>query len=128
MPIRTKKKRNFITSVKDCFNGLEFVIVNEDNFKREILLAIIALLMCFFLKASTWEFIIVILVISLVFLAEIINTAIEKTVDLYTSKYNETARIAKDVSAFAVFMMSAFALVIGIIIFIPKILNLIGGK
>jgi len=128
MPLRSKDKRNFKTSLKDCFNGLEFVITNEDNFKREIILGMIALVMCLLLKVSTIEFIIVIIVISLVLVCEVINTAIEKTVDLCTKEYNETARIAKDVSAFAVLTMSVFSLVIGIIIFMPKIITLIGGK
>ena len=49
---RVKKKRDFITSFKDCLNGLSFVVVNEDNFKREIILGILALLFCVILKVS----------------------------------------------------------------------------
>lgn len=128
MSLRSKSKRRFINSLKDCFHGLEFVIVNEDNFKREIIMGVIALILCFFLKVSIIEFIIVLIVIALVLVSEIINTAIEKTVDLCTSHYNETAKIAKDVSAFAVITMCFFAVIIGIIIFVPKILTLLGGK
>lgn len=128
MPLRSKDKRNFIDSLKDCIHGLEFVITNEDNFKREILFGIIALILSYILKISTIEFMIVIIVIALVLICEIFNTAIEKTVDLCTKEYNETAKIAKDVSAFAVLTMSIFSVVIGIIIFGSKILTLIGGK
>lgn len=120
-------KRTFITSVKDCINGLNFIIISEHNFKREIVLAIIALIASYILKVSKIEFIIILLVIALVIVSEIFNTAIEKTVDLCTREYNEVARIAKDVSAFAVFTMCFFALIIGLIIFLPKIINLIGG-
>ena len=83
--------------------------------------------MCFILKVSKLEFIIVLVVIALVLISEVINTAIEKTVDLYTTKYNETAKIAKDVSAFSVLLTSIFALVIGLLIFGEKIITLIGG-
>lgn len=127
MPFRRKEKRTFIDSVKDCINGLDFIITNENNFKREIILAMIALILCFILKVSKIEFIIILLVIALVIVSEIFNTAIEKTVDLYTKEYNKTAKIAKDVSALAVLTMCMFALIIGIIIFIPKIILLLGG-
>ena len=122
-----KNKRTFITSVKDCINGLNFIIISEHNFKREIMLAMLALIASYILKVSRIEFIIILLSIALVIVSEIFNTAIEKTVDLCTREYNEIARIAKDVSAFAVFTMCFFALIIGIIIFIPKIIYLIGG-
>ena len=121
-----KKKRTFLDSLKDCLNGLSFIMISEHNFKREILLAVIALLAAYFLKVSKIEFIIILIVIALVIVSEIFNTAIEKVVDLYTREYNEIARIAKDVSAFAVLTMCAFALAVGIIIFVPKIIVLIG--
>lgn len=127
MRSRSKDKRNFVTSFKDCLHGFEFVIVNEDNFKREIILGIIALILSFILKVSAIEFIIILFTIALVLICEVINTAIEKTVDLYTREYNETAKIAKDVSAFSVLLTCFFAVVIGIVIFIPKIINLLGG-
>lgn len=127
MPTRSKDKRSFLTSFMDCINGLGFVITNEKNFRREIIIGIITLILSYILKISQTEYIIVLIMIALVLTSEVINTAIEKTVDLYTNKYNETAKIAKDVSAFAVLLMSIFALIIGIIIFGSKIINIIGG-
>jgi len=126
MKSKNNIKRNFITSVKDCFNGLSFIMLNENNFKREIILAILTLIASAVLKVSRIEFIIIVLVIALVIVCEIFNTAIEKTVDLYTKEYNETAKIAKDVSASAVFTMCFFAVIVGVIIFVPKIIELIG--
>lgn len=127
MPTKSKDKRTFFTSFKDCLHGLEYVIANENNFKREIILGIIALILCYILKVSQLEFIIVLILIALVLTSEVINTAIERTVDLYTTKYNTTAKNAKDVSAFAVLQISFFSLVIGIIIFGSKIITFIGG-
>ena len=127
MPTRSQDKRSFLTSFMDCINGLEFVITNEENFRREIIIGIITIILSYILKISQTEYIIVLIMIALVLTSEVINTAIEKTVDLYTNKYNETAKIAKDVSAFAVLLMSIFALIIGIIIFGSKIKNIIGG-
>ena len=50
-----------------------------------------------------------------------------KSIDLVTKEYHERARIAKDVSAGSVLVTSTFALIIGIIIFMPKIITLLGG-
>ncbi len=126
MTLKNKKKRTFIDSLKDCLNGLSFIMISEHNFKREILLAVITLIASYILKISKIEFIIILIIIALVIVSEIFNTAIEKVVDLYTREYNEIARIAKDVSAFAVLTMCIFALAVGIIIFVPKIMVLMG--
>lgn len=126
MDFKRNKKRTFVDSLKDSINGLGFVMIGESNFKREIILAIITLAACYFLEVSKIEFIIIVIVIALVIVSEIFNTAIEKTVDLCTREYNETARIAKDVSAAAVLTMCCFAVCVGVIIFVPKIIELIG--
>lgn len=121
MPLKSQDKKSFKKSIGYCLSGLSYAISNENNLKREIVLGIIALIAGVILKISVTEFLIVIIMISLVLTTEIINTAIERCVDLYTTKYNEMARIAKDVSAGAVLVMAFFSLVVGIIIFVPKI-------
>lgn len=127
MSLKSKDKRTFKGSVKNCLDGISYVTKNEKNFKREIALGIIALILSYILKIDKIEFIIVLTMICLVLTAEIINTAIERTVDLVTKEYHELARIAKDVSAGSVLVTSIFSLIIGIIIFIPKIITLLGG-
>lgn len=127
MSLKSKDKRTFKGSVKNCLDGISYVTKNEKNFKREIVLGIIALILSYILKIDKIEFIIVLTMICLVLTTEIINTAIERTVDLVTKEYHELARIAKDVSAGSVLVTSIFSLIIGIIIFIPKIIILLGG-
>ena len=127
MSLKSKDKRTFKGSVKNCLDGISYVTKNEKNFKREIALGIIVLILSYILKIDKIEFIIVLTMICLVLTTEIINTAIERTVDLVTKEYHELARIAKDVSAGSVLVTSIFALIIGIIIFIPKIITLLGG-
>lgn len=120
-----KKKRTFIDSVKNCLEGINYTITYENNFKREIILGIIAVILSALLKISILEWIIVLLLINFVLVCELINTAIEKNVDLYTKEFNETAKIVKDVAGASVLVMSIFSAIIGAIIFIPKILILI---
>ena len=127
MSLKSKGKRTFKGSVKNCLDGISYVTKNEKNFKREIALGIIALILSYILKIDKIEFIIILTMICLVLTAEIISTAIERTVDLVTKEYHELARIAKDVSAGSVLVTSTFALIIGIIIFMPKIITLLGG-
>ena len=127
MSLKSKDKRTFKGSVKNCLDGISYVTKNEKNFKREIALGIIALILSYILKIDKIEFIIILTMICLVLTTEIINTAIERAVDLVTKEYHELARIAKDVSAGSGLVTSIFALIIGIIIFIPKIITLLGG-
>ena len=124
---RTKKRRKFKDSFKNCIDGLRYININEDNFKREILLGIIALVLSYLLKIDKIEFIIIIIVIGLVLVSEIINTAIERLVDLVSPKYNKLAGEVKDIAASSVLLMCIFSLVVGVIIFVPKIINLLGG-
>lgn len=127
MSLKSKDKRTFKGSVKNCLDGISYVTKNEKNFKREIAFGIIALILSYILKIDKIEFIIILTMICLVLTTEIINTAIERAVDLVTKEYHELARIAKDVSAGSVLVTSTFALIIGIIIFMPKIITLLGG-
>lgn len=127
MTLKSKDKRKFSSSIKNCLEGINFVITNESNFKKEIAIGIIALLLSYILKISRIEFIIILIMIALVLTSEIINTSIEKVVDLYTKDYSNLAKIAKDVSAGSVLVMSIFSLLVGIIIFLPKIINVLGG-
>ena len=127
MTLKSKDKRKFSSSIKNCLEGINFVITNESNFKKEIVIGIIALLLSYILKISRIEFTIILIMIALVLTSEIINTSIEKVVDLYTKDYNNLAKIAKDVSAGSVLVMSIFSLLVGVIIFLPKIINVLGG-
>ncbi len=128
MSLKSKdKKRSFGRSLRDCLNGISYVTTSEKNFIREIIIAVLTLILSMVLKIEKMEFIFVITTIFLVLITEIINTAIEKTVDLCTTSYNEVARIAKDVSAGAVLTSCFLAVIIGIIIFGPKIIDIIGG-
>lgn len=123
--IYKKKKRTFIDSVKNCLDGINYTITHENNFKREMTLGIIAVILSAVLKISILEWVIVLLLINFVLVCELINTALEKAVDLYTKEFNETAKIVKDVAGATVLVMCIFSAIIGAIIFIPKILVLI---
>jgi len=121
-------RARFIESAKHALDGIKYRNNYKKNFKIEIIFAIIVMILSFLLKVTIIELGILILIISMVLALEMVNTAIERSVDLVTKDYNELAKIAKDVSAGAVLVMSMFSVIIGIIIFLPKILEILGGK
>ena len=119
--------KNIVFSFKDAlrnaFNGIKYIFRNERNFRIQVFIAILALLIAFFLKLHLLQIGIIVLVIFLVLLTESINTIIEVVVDMYTEEYNEKAKIAKDVSAGAVTLISVCSIIIGIIIYLPPFIN-----
>jgi undecaprenol kinase/diacylglycerol kinase (ATP) len=88
-------------------------------------LAIAAVCLSFLLEVSRIEFIIVILCITVVLAAEMINTAVEQICNKITKERNADIKIIKDISAGAVLVAAISALVCGLIIFIPKLIVLI---
>ena len=119
------KNPNFFQSLKNALNGIKFVWEYGENIKIQVLFAFFAIIIGICLKISLIEFLILILTIFFVIICEVINTAIEKLVDLYTLDYNETAKIIKDVSAGSVTLSAIMSVIIGILLFLPKIINFI---
>ena len=119
------KNKNFKDSVKNAFNGIMYILKNERNFRIQIIAALLVIIASFVLRLELIEFAIIVLVIFLVLLLEFINSAIEIVIDMYTEEYNEKAKVAKDISAGAVTLTALMSVIIGIIIFLPKILKYI---
>lgn len=117
-------KSSFSESVGHALDGIQYTVDHERNFKIEILFALAVSFLSFFLKISMMEWCILVLVIGMVIALEMVNTALERCVDLVTKDYKELAKNAKDVAAGAVLVMSMFSVVIGILIFLPKIIIL----
>ncbi len=122
---REWKNKSFLKSVKCTLNGIAYVIRTERNIKIQICFAILAIVCGFIFNISLVEWCIVTILIFMVLSAEMFNTAIEKTVDLCVKEYNETAKIAKDVSSGAVLLTAICSVIGGVIIFLPKVLVLI---
>lgn len=83
---------------------------------------ILVIIAGFIFKISTIEWIICIILFAFVISLELVNTAIEAVVDIVMPEINEKAKIAKDVSAASVLVSAICAAIIGLIIFLPKIL------
>ena len=105
-----------------ALKGIDDVVSNEPNMKIHVSVAILVVIMAFLLKVSMMEWIILVLLIGAVLAAETINTTIENLVDMYTKEYNEKAKVVKDTAAGTVLILAITAAIIGLMIFIPKII------
>lgn len=108
-----------------AFKGIDDVIKHEPNMKIHVVVAILVVIMAFILKVSIIEWIILVLLIGAVLAAETINTTIENLVDMYTKEFDEKAKIVKDTAAGTVLILAITSAIIGLIIFIPKIIYLL---
>lgn len=114
-----------IKSFGFAFEGIKTEFKKGRNFRIQILMGVLASILGFILKISNEEWFDLIIVIASVLILELINTAIEQMVDLISPEINPKAKIAKDVSAGAVLVASAASVAVGILIFLPKILQVI---
>ncbi len=118
------QKKQFRKSLKYAWRGLVYVIKNERNFRIELFIALFVIIIAIILKIKSWEFIMTLLMISWVLVAELVNTALERVVDILEPKVHPFARLIKDVMAAAVLFSSIMAIIIGLVIFGPYIFNL----
>jgi diacylglycerol kinase (ATP) len=123
-----KYKKSFsfkarVKSIKYAFCGIVDFFQTEHNALIHLIVAIFAIGFSIWLSISREEWIIIISMIGLVFMAELFNTAIEKMGDLITKENNVIIKKVKDFSAAAVLIASIVAFLIGLIIFIPHLVE-----
>lgn len=120
-----KKRKKLRNSFKYAFEGVHRELKEEQNLKIHILIMILVIIAGFTLKLSPMEWIICIILFGFVIALELINTAIELTVDLAMPEIHRKAKAAKDIAAAAVLVSATCSVIIGLIIFLPKIINLL---
>ncbi len=123
--IKKRGLKRFLLSFKYSIQGLKVAYRDEQSLLIHLVLTTLAVIAGFFFKISATEWLIIVILVTLVLGAELVNTAIEAVVDLVTGEYHELAKYAKDLSSASVFIYSMLSLVGGGIIFIPKILELL---
>jgi diacylglycerol kinase len=101
------------------------MVEKEQNMTVQVIISIVALVIGLIIGLSRIEWIIVILLIGLVLASELINTSIEATLDVAKSEIDPVVKIAKDTAAAAVLVFCVMAIIVGLIIYIPNIVNFI---
>lgn len=122
---KQKGIKRFKNSIKNSINGLKYAYTNEQSLTLHAILMALVLLSGFYFKASGIQWAMIVVVMSMVMVTELINTAIESTVDLITDEYHELAKIAKDCASAVAFTSSLLAAGLYLYVFMPQIYNLI---
>ena len=108
-----------------AFCGIVGNIIKERNLKIHIIIMLCVVLSGFLLKISLFEWIICMVLFGMFISLELVNTAIETTIDKYVDQFNEKSKHAKDTSAGAVLVAAIVSAIIGMIIFIPKLISIL---
>ncbi|QQZ10830.1 diacylglycerol kinase family protein [Heyndrickxia vini] len=120
-----KDRSSFWRSFTFAFRGIYHGFTTEKNLRFHFAASIVVIIFGIALNLRLVEWLFVIICIFGVISLELINTAIERIVDLVSPTYHPLAKQAKDVAAAAVLCFSFMAIIIGCLIFIPKIINII---
>ena len=114
------KKR--LKSFAYAWNGLKVLVKEEHNFRIHIVVTIGVVIFAILLKISVYEWIAIVLAIGLVMAMEIINSAIENMADFVSPEKHEMVKKIKDISAAGVLICAVVTFLVGLIIFLPKII------
>ena len=114
-------------SFKAAFEGIASTYKKEQNIKIHTFIAILVIIFGFFLKINYIEWLVCLVLIGFMLMAEFFNTAIEYVVDLASPDIHPLAKAAKDTASAGVLMMAIIAAVTGLVIFVPKLIDFIGG-
>jgi len=117
------KFKRLLKSFKYAIKGLFIVLKDEQNFRVHVFFATLALFFSWYWQINEMELIVVVLLISLVMLMEIVNSAIERVTDVLKPRINDFVMEIKDIMAAAVMLSSVVAVIVGLIIFVPYLLK-----
>ncbi|WP_079509790.1 diacylglycerol kinase family protein [Mesobacillus jeotgali] len=116
-----RRKHPLASSFKFGFEGIATAAARERNVQIHAAISVIVIISGFFFSINKFEWIAIILCIGGMISMEMMNTAIERTVDMYTEEFHPLAKQAKDIAAGAVLVFAIASVIIGMIIFLPKI-------
>lgn len=126
--IKEKKRFSIIARIKStthAWRGIVILAKTTHNFWVQIFFAALAIYLGFAFSISETEWLFLILAIGIVIISETLNTAFEIDINLTSPGFHPYARDTKDVAAGAVLMAVILAIIVGGIIFLPKIFNLL---
>jgi len=115
------QRQNLVESFNAAIEGFIYVLRTQRNMRLHFLIGFSALLAGVFLNFTYVELILLCITIAFVLIAEMFNTAIEHTIDLFSKEFHPLARIVKDIAAGAVLMSAIAATIVGYILFVSRV-------
>ncbi len=126
LDLNGKRRRGIHYSFKYAIEGILHGIIHERNLKIHSVIALIVIIVGFLFDINRYEWMFILLAIGGMFSLELMNTAIERIVDYISPQFHPLAKQAKDVAAGAVLSFACMCVILGCIIFLPKIVQSIG--
>ena len=114
-----------IKSFGFAFNGIWLMVKNEQNARIHVFAAIVVVCAGFYFDISVYEWIAISIISGCVLSAEAVNSAIESLADIVSPGYNEKIKVVKDIAASAVLIIAIIAIIVGLLIFLPKIFPIV---
>lgn len=117
----------WLKSFRFAYQGIKYALTTQRNMKFHFSASFVALLSALFFRLGKWDILFILLAVTLVIVTELINTAVEKAVDLAMPEVHPLAKIAKDVAAASVLVSAVFAVAVGMIVFFEPLERWISG-
>jgi undecaprenol kinase len=119
-----RPRQSWMGTFSNAISGIIEALKSEKNMRFHLICSIIVLLASYYFSITKTEWLFILFAIGGIFALELMNSAIERVVDLVTAEYHPLAKQAKDLAAGAVFVYAVLSVAIGIIIFFPYIQKL----
>ncbi|WP_079530309.1 diacylglycerol kinase family protein [Halobacillus hunanensis] len=119
------RKRSKLIGLRFALNGLKEVFLTERNFRIHLLVASLACFLAVYLGISWTEWAVLITIVVLVLTMEVINSSIERVLDYLAPEQHPLAGIIKDMAAAAVLITAVGSVLVGICIFLPKLMMIL---
>lgn len=116
------KKKNGI-GLRYALNGLKEAFVREKNFRIHVSIAILVIITSAIFRLNQLEWVIILTFIHFVLIAELVNSVIERLIDYIKPELHPNAKIIKDMAAAIVLIAAITSVIVGLIIFIPKVIS-----
>ncbi|MFC5450239.1 diacylglycerol kinase family protein [Paenibacillus aestuarii] len=113
--------RKWRRSFRYAYEGIKYALDTQRNMKFHFCVAFLVLFAALFFHLSKSDVLFILLAVTLMIVTELINTAVEKAVDLAMPDQHPLAKIAKDVAAASVLVSAGFAVIVGMIVFYEPI-------
>lgn len=124
--VARQKSRHFGESLQHAGRGFFVAVLLEANIRRQLALLLVVVVAAWWVNLSLLEVLVVLMLSVLVIATELMNSSLEALADAVHPDFSEHIQRAKDMSAAAVLLMSLFALLVGLAIFIPRIIFFFG--
>ncbi len=117
------KERSILKAFKHAFNGMYYFLLHERNGRIEIGIAVVTVGLALLMGVSIAEWIAILICIALVISFEMVNSALEKLCDVVQEEYHPVIKTVKDMTAAAVLWCAIISVIVGVIIFLPKLVQ-----